>query len=186
MVWLVVFTEYQLHLRSEALRSCSEGQNFLFPCWNSILSFLLQMFRLTRPPEAQIRTNLRPSVASVGLFFSGDYALEYTATRSFRTWNGGTRSRKSGGTWCWWSVRHVTRIGYTVSANVNNLNILEKLEKIKIMWNMSFYVHNYFCNLQHAWIINTSSGSVCSKCDRCFCLYRDFMSTYLQIVVELA
>ena len=71
MVWLVVFTEYQLHLRSEALRSCSEGQNFLFPCWNSILSFLLQMFRLTRPPEAQIRTNLRPSVASVGLSFLG-------------------------------------------------------------------------------------------------------------------
>jgi len=30
--------------------------------------------------------------------FSGDYALEYTATRSFRTRNGGTRSRKSGGT----------------------------------------------------------------------------------------
>ena len=106
MVWLVVFTEYQLHLRSEALRSCSEGQNFLFPCWNSILSFLLQMFRLTRPPEAQIRTNLRPSVASVGLFFSGDYALEYTATRSFRTWNGGTRRRKSGRTWCWQGVRH--------------------------------------------------------------------------------
>lgn len=51
--------------------SCSEGQNFLFPCWNSILSFLLQMFRLTRPPEAQIRTNLRPSVASVGLSFLG-------------------------------------------------------------------------------------------------------------------
>ena len=71
MVWLVVFTEYQLHLRSEALRSCSEGQNFLFPCWNSILCFLLQMFRLTRPPEAQIRTNLRPSVASVGLSFLG-------------------------------------------------------------------------------------------------------------------
>ena len=29
------------------------------------------MFRLTRPPEAQIRTNLRPSVASVGLSFLG-------------------------------------------------------------------------------------------------------------------
>ena len=36
--------------------------------------------------------------------FSGDYALEYTATRSFRTWNGGTRSRKSGGTWCWLDI----------------------------------------------------------------------------------
>ena len=71
MVSLVVFTEYQFHLQSDALRSCSEGQNFLFPCWNSILSFLLQMFRLTRPPEAQIRTNLRPSVASVGLSFLG-------------------------------------------------------------------------------------------------------------------
>ena len=71
MVWLEVFTEYQLHLGSDALRRCSEGQNFLFPCWHSILSFLLQMFRLTRPPRAQIRTNLRPSVASVGLSFLG-------------------------------------------------------------------------------------------------------------------
>ena len=98
MVWLVVFTEYQLHLQSEALRSCSEGQNFLFPCWNNILSFLLQMFRLTRPPEAQIRTNLRPSVASVGLSFLGDCTQEYTAKQLS---GHGTHSRRSGGTWCW-------------------------------------------------------------------------------------
>ena len=48
-----------------------EDQKTLFPCRCSILSFWLQMFRLTRPPEAQIRTNLRPSVASVGLSFLG-------------------------------------------------------------------------------------------------------------------
>ena len=40
-------------------------------------------------PKPRIRTNPRPSVASVGVSFLGDCAQEYIATQTFRTWNGG-------------------------------------------------------------------------------------------------